>query len=274
MAFTKLDINTAEDGNVRLLQVTDTHLFADDQTGLLGVNTSDSFSAVLDNVKSEQIPFDYILATGDLSQDHTKRSYQRFAEKVAELERPSFWLPGNHDLQANMQTLAQYGVLTSKQLISEHWQVIMLDTQVEGEPHGVMSQQQLDDLAQALAEYPDKHVLIAMHHQAIPVGSNWLDQHNLKNAEQFFAVIAGYPNVRGVIFGHVHQNYEFQFDGVAFIATPSTCIQFLPLSANFALDHQQPGWRYLQLTPEGRIATRLRRLPERSFLPDPKSKGY
>ncbi|GAB1623073.1 3',5'-cyclic-AMP phosphodiesterase [Agarivorans albus] len=274
MAFNKLNINTAPDGSVHLLQVTDTHLFADEQTGLLGVNTNDSFSAVIENIKSDNIPFDYILATGDLSQDHTKRSYQRFAERIAELERPCVWLPGNHDMQENMLTLEQHGVLAAKQLVSEHWQIIMLDTQLEGEPHGIMSQRQLDNLAEALAEYPDKHVLIAMHHQAIPVGSKWLDQHNLKNADEFFGVIADFPNVRGVIFGHVHQNYEFQFDGIAFIATPSTCIQFLPLSANFALDHQQPGWRYLQLTAEGRIATRLRRLSERSFLPDPKSKGY
>ncbi|GGB05555.1 3',5'-cyclic-AMP phosphodiesterase [Agarivorans gilvus] len=274
MALTKLNITTAEDGCVHLLQVTDTHLFADEQTGLLGVNTNASFQAVLNDIKNDNIRFDYILATGDLSQDHSKASYQRFAENIAQLQRPCVWLPGNHDMQANMQTLEQHGVLGAKQLISEHWQVLMLDTQVEGSPHGMMSQQQIDELKQALSEYPDKHVLIAMHHQAIPVGSKWLDQHNLKNASQFFEVIADFPNVRGVVFGHVHQNYEFQFDGVAFIATPSTCIQFLPLSANFALDHQQPGWRYLQLTPEGRIATRLRRLSERSFLPDPKSKGY
>jgi Icc protein len=273
--FEKIFADVAADGVLRLLQITDTHLFADRGAGLLGVNTFDSFRAVVRQIKQDTPSFDWILATGDISQDHSIQSYQRFADEIKTLDRPCLWLPGNHDMQQTMKpTLADAGISSAKHLVSEHWHLILLDTQVETQPHGQLSEAQLKGLKTALDEYPDKFCLICMHHQSVPVGCLWLDQHHLKNSDVLHELLQDYPNVKGIVFGHVHQNYEFQRHGLAYIASPSTCIQFLPLSHKFALDHQQPGYRYLKLTPQGDIVTRVRRLAERSFLPDPQSKGY
>lgn len=274
MTFEKIEINQTDDGAVRLLQVTDPHLFASERTELLGVNTYRSFSAVIDAIAKDQSSFDYVLSTGDLSQDHTEESYRRFADVVSLLNKPCFYLPGNHDQQQHMQRLPEWGLLPQKHLVSEHWQVIMLDTQVSGKPHGMLADAELARLEAALKAHPDKYVLIVMHHHTVPVGCKWLDQHDVKNAHDFFSIIDGYPKVRGALCGHVHQNFEFQRGKLAVFASPSTCIQFLPLSAAFALDHQQPGWRYIKLCRDGSISTRVRRLPDKSFLPDPKSKGY
>ena len=41
------------------------------------------------------------------------------------------------------------------------------------------------------------------------------------------------------------------------MATPATCIQFKPDSNHFALDTLQPGWREIELHPDGRIETRV-----------------
>ena len=88
--------------SIKLLQITDTHLFAADEGSLLSVRTADSFSAVVQEILHRQVQFDYILATGDISQDHSAESYQRFAEGIAPLEKDCFWLPGNHDYKPNM----------------------------------------------------------------------------------------------------------------------------------------------------------------------------
>lgn len=61
----------ASGARVRILQITDTHLFAGEHETLLGVNTSRSYRAVLDAIIAEQHPFDLIVATGDLAQDHS-----------------------------------------------------------------------------------------------------------------------------------------------------------------------------------------------------------
>ncbi|HDV5422412.1 TPA: 3',5'-cyclic-AMP phosphodiesterase, partial [Vibrio cholerae] len=53
-------------------------MFAVEDGSLLSVNTADSFAAVVAAIGEEQVEFDAILATGDISQDHTPESYQRF----------------------------------------------------------------------------------------------------------------------------------------------------------------------------------------------------
>lgn len=82
------------------------------------------------------------------------------------------------------------------------------------------------------------------------MGCAWLDQHNLKNADDLFAVLARHPQQKTILFGHVHQEFDEVHHGVRLIASPSTCIQFKPLSDGFALDesgglalsHPAPGW--------------------------------
>ncbi len=78
---------------MRLLQITDTHLFASAEGRLLAVRTAESLAAVLERVQANDHPFDLILATGDLSQDHSPESYQRFASMMAPLARPSTGCP-------------------------------------------------------------------------------------------------------------------------------------------------------------------------------------
>ncbi len=88
--------------SIKLLQITDTHLFEADEGSLLSVRTADSFAAVVKEILHRQVPFEYILATGDISQDHSAESYQRFAEGISPLKKDCFWLPGNHDYKPNM----------------------------------------------------------------------------------------------------------------------------------------------------------------------------
>lgn len=269
------ELPQAPDGSVRLLQITDTHLFASAEGRLLAVPTAQSLAAVLERVQANEHPFDLILATGDLSQDHSPESYQRFASMMAPLARPIYWLPGNHDDGPLMtEYLHAAGISEAKQLVGDHWQVILLDTQVRGKPHGVLGDHQLAALDQALRQHPERHVLIALHHQAVPVGCAWLDQHNLKNADDLFAVLARHPQQKTILFGHVHQEFDEVHHGVRLIASPSTCIQFKPLSDGFALDESGPGWRYLTLHPDGRVASQVWRLPLGQFVPDPNATGY
>ncbi|MGL5225662.1 MAG: 3',5'-cyclic-AMP phosphodiesterase [Aeromonas sp.] len=271
----EIDLPEAPDGSVRLLQITDTHLFASQEGQLLGVRTAESLAAVLKQVQANAHPYEMILATGDLSQDHSPESYQRFATMMAPLARPIYWLPGNHDDSPLMtEYLHAAGISEAKQLVGEYWQVILLDTQVPGKPHGVLGDHQLATLDRALRQYPDRHVLIALHHQAVPVGCRWLDQHNLKNADDLFAVLARHPQQKTILFGHVHQEFDEIHHGVRLLASPSTCIQFKPLCDDFTLDTAGPGWRYLTLCPDGRVASEVWRLALGEFVPDPDATGY
>src|SRR5699024_12251110 len=81
---------------LRVVQLSDFHLFADPKSKLLGLPTQQSFASVLELVRSEQPHMDVILATGDLSQDASAASYARAVEHRAEFGIPVSWLEGNH----------------------------------------------------------------------------------------------------------------------------------------------------------------------------------
>ncbi|MDR9829486.1 3',5'-cyclic-AMP phosphodiesterase [Vibrio sp. FNV 38] len=261
---------------IKLLQITDTHLFSEEEGALLNVNTRDSFNAVVEMIQSEGVSFDAIVATGDISQDHSAASYQRFLDGITPLKKPCLWLPGNHDYQPNMgEVLPSQQVLAIEHsLLGKHWQVIVLDSQVVGKPHGRLSDQQLDLLDRKLSEHAERHTLVLLHHHPILVGSAWLDQHTLKDSEDFWTVVEKHTNVKVILCGHVHQDFDHKRGDVRVMATPSTCVQFKPRSTDFALDNQAPGWRELELHASGRLETRVRRLNSTQFMPDFASGGY
>jgi hypothetical protein len=68
-------LDAAESATVRLVQITDCHIFATAEDRLQGLNTRQSFAAVRDAVVNHQDGLDLLLATGDLSQDGSTASY-------------------------------------------------------------------------------------------------------------------------------------------------------------------------------------------------------
>ncbi|MBW8189710.1 3',5'-cyclic-AMP phosphodiesterase [Neiella marina] len=270
-----LTLQASEAGPLRILQITDTHLFGDPAKELLGVNTRDSFEAVLKSVKADNQAFDLVVVTGDISQDDSPASYQVFAEAIATLAKPIVWLPGNHDDGLIMPDLLSAEPLSSvDRVLTEHWQLLMLNSQVRGFTFGELAQQQLDFVSESLTEYPDRYTLVFVHHNPVPMGCRWLDQHRMKNGESLLSLLSAAPNARGVVWGHVHQDWQQNRDHLHLIATPSTCIQFKPRSEQFALDKRPPGYRYLTLNPDGQLLTELKRLPDDAFVPDLRAQGY
>ncbi len=131
-----LNLPLAGEARVRILQITDTHLFAEKHETLLGINTWESYQAVLSAIHASQRPCDLIVATGDLAQDHSSAAYQHFAEGIASFAAPCVWLPGNHDFQPAMySTLQASGISPAKRVfLGDHWQILLLDSQVFGVP--------------------------------------------------------------------------------------------------------------------------------------------
>ncbi|SPX88148.1 3',5'-cyclic adenosine monophosphate phosphodiesterase CpdA [Morganella morganii] len=273
-----LHLPVADGAAVRILQITDTHLFAGETDTLLGINTLNSYHAVLDAIAKQQLPADLIAATGDLVQDQTIRAYQRFTDGIARLPAPCVWLPGNHDYQPSMaKELAAAGISSSKQvLLGEQWQILLLDSQVQGVPHGELSDDQLIWLDNCLAQQPGRHTVVMLHHHPLASGCTWLDQHSLRNSHMLAEVLTRYQNIDAILCGHIHQDMDFMWNGIRILATPSTCVQFKPHCTNFTLDTAAPGWRYLELTTGDNpsLSTQLFRLETDEFSPDLGSDGY
>ena len=244
---------------VRLLHLTDTHLFADPSRSLRDVVTHESLAAVLRAAQSPpQWPPAAILATGDLSEDESRGAYQAFADLLAPLELPVHCLPGNHDDPERMRGLLDRSPFTlcATPLIGT-WQLVMLSSRLPRNPAGRLGEAELARLDEALSASTHEHALVCVHHQPLPMDSRWVDRHMLADAVEFRQLIASHPRVRGVLWGHVHQASDRHLDGVRWLSTPATCGQFLPGSDEFATDDRPPAWRWLTLHPDGRIETEV-----------------
>lgn len=271
-----LTLPAANGAGIRILQITDTHLFAGKHESLLGVNTWASYDAVLKAIVAQQREFDLIIATGDLAQDHTPEAYQHFAEGIARLPKPCVWLPGNHDFQPAMFEVLNAAKLAAEKhvLLGEAWQLVMLDSQLPGVPHGMISDYQLEWLENALAMAPQRHTLVVLHHHPLASGCTWLDQHSLRNSHQLAAVLEAYPLARTLVCGHIHQEQDLDWNGRRVLTTPSTCVQFRPNCTGFTIDTVAPGWRWLTLHNDGTLTTEVQRLQSAAFRPDIDSEGY
>lgn len=260
------DIQTI-DRPLRVLQISDTHLFADPEGRLLGVNTLEAMRQVLDLVRAEAGPLDLILATGDLVQDYSAEGYHLFREEISSLGVPVLALPGNHD---NLKIMQRHIIGNQVSMPFKHrlgqWLFILLDSSQPGSEAGHLSSQGLQALEQALSKDPDAHVVIAVHHQPVPVGSPWLDTMMIDNAARLFAILDRHPRVKALIWGHVHQVFEGRYKDMELLSAPATCFQFTVQQPGFGIDPIPPGCRLLELHPDGRIDTRVLRtkqVPER-----------
>lgn len=253
--------------DLQVLHVTDPHLSSDPGERLAGVDTRASWEAVLAAAMEEGPEPDLVLVTGDIVHDGEAGSYRQVCTDLRVLGAPALLLPGNHDDNAVMAAvIADRGpVSRAGHRLLGGWLIVALDSTVPGSPGGRLEDGELDRLQRLLERHPEHPTLVSLHHQPVPVGSAWLDRIGVANGDALMTLVAGHPQVRVVLWGHVHQAFHRQRGEALLLATPSTCVQFTPNHDRFALDAQAPGWRRLTLHPDGRVSTRVGRLER---LPD------
>jgi Icc protein len=137
------------------------------------------------------------------------------------------------------------------------WRIVLVDSCIPGKARGAISKQSLAELDAALASAGERHCLVCLHHHPLPMGSRWLDSVGLTNASEFLHTIDRHRNVRAIVWGHVHQAHDSLRKGVRFLATPSTCAQFLPKAEDFAVDQRPPAFRTLELRADGSLLTEV-----------------
>jgi Icc protein len=219
---------------------------------------------VLRQIEADGKHPDLLLATGDMSQDGEAAAYRRLARVLSEapaLAQASIrCLPGNHDLPAVMrQELPQWSVPVTD---VGAWRVVALDTTVPGSNAGHLPASQLDLLEAALAEAPGRHTLIAMHHNPMQIDSHWHDSMMIDNPQALFKLLTRWPQVRVLLWGHVHHEFDRRRHNLRMLATPSTCFQFSIRDGKHVVDNMAPGYRWIKLYQDGSMATGVRRVQD------------
>jgi len=257
---------------LHIIQLTDLHLYADAQGRLLGQNTRLTFESVLAVAQRGDWPPDALVLTGDLIHDESTEGYRFLRQRIEQLGVPFFAIPGNHDRIDLMAGHFDAGATSGFRVESlGRWDLLLLDSTIPLEAGGHLKPIVLAELDRYASANPRRHLLIFLHHHPEPVGSAWIDTMLVDNGSELLASAAAHPNIRGIACGHVHQAREaspsrIEANAIDWMSTPSTCVQFLPHSKAFALDKLKPGYRRLDLYPDGRIETRVVRTHD---YPDP-----
>jgi len=260
---------------IRLLQISDTHLFADSKHELLGLKTQASFVAVVKKIKSESVSPDLIVLSGDLSQDASEESYKRLAKEIGKLKKPTYWAVGNHDDYRMMRKSFENTVCDpNKCIIVGKWQIIILNSQKSGEVEGHVSQKELDFLEKCLNDNNQHYAIVMMHHHPLLVGSAWVDKLCIDNPAELMDVVDRFAQVKAIAFGHVHQEFQSEHNGVKYFATPSTSVQFVSNQDEFGIDSAAPGFRWIELHDDGKVESHVVRADEFESRPDLKATGY
>lgn len=246
-----------------VIQISDTHLFEDPNSKLWGMAPERYLDRVVDALCAATPEPSVVLVTGDCSADGSEASYQRLGEKIARLKAPTYYLPGNHDNASLMASMLMGRSLDKEKLCffvdALGWRFILLDSSVRGEDSGCIGNAQREWLRNALASSPPMPVVVAVHHNPLPVGSEWLDTMTISDNAALLAILDTAPNVKAVLFGHVHQEFEEYRDGTLYASVPSTFFQFKPRSKEFTRDERSaPGARVIRLTGDKVLSAILR----------------
>lgn len=244
--------------SLHVVQLTDTHLFADPESRLMGLRTADALRGVLAAVAQLPVRPDLFLLTGDLSQDESLASYQNLQDWLLPFAVPCYWLLGNHDNLANLEAALTDPFCSTRQSFqAQGWQFLCLNSQQPGKVYGQLGPETLIWLELELQQHPQTPTLIALHHPPFPIQSGWMDAIGLRQSEALWAILDRHPQVKLVLCGHVHQESSYQRQGVLYLSAPSTCVQFEPYSSEFKIDPIAPGFRSLKLYPDGRFETEV-----------------
>lgn len=242
---------------LRIVQVSDCHVPHDPATDYRGQSADRNLASLLPAIRRWQP--DLLLLTGDVSEEGSAAAYGRVSAQLSTAGAALLALPGNHDDPAAMRRYFPLGPWNGPlQRESRGWQLLLLDSTVPGEVSGRFAPQALERLDRLLGRGA-AHVLLALHHQPVPVGSAWIDRYALESAEAFLDVVDRHPRVRCIVWGHVHQDYEAVRNGVLLLGSPSTAVNSLPKAECFTLDLGGPACRWLELGPDGGVATGLLR---------------
>jgi Icc protein len=237
---------------LRVLHLTDPHLFAARDGKLRGTVTFDSLSSVLAHYQDSDWRADIAVVTGDLIQDDSAGAYQHFRSMLSELGIPVHCVPGNHDIRSLMQAALQAPPFHYCQSVElNDWLIIGIDSCVNEHAGGSVNDAEFERLDRAIAETNAQNVMVCLHHPPVEMGSKWLDTVGLDNGDETLQRFSASGKVRLAVFGHVHQTYAADHAGIRIIATPSTCSQFASNSDEFAIDDKPPAYRRFELHPDG-----------------------
>lgn len=212
-------MTASDERTLRILHLSDTHLFGDDTLHYGMVDTEAALRRVLE-CAGELDTIDLVVASGDLSDDGTDAAYRRLRALIdpwaAERRAAVVYAMGNHDDRAAFER-----VLGARDAVTEvrGHRVITLDSSMPGAGYGELDAAQLEWLRAQLHEPSELGTVLVVHHPPVPAATALLAALELQNPGELLAAAAA-SDVRVILSGHYHHALVQQAAGIPVVVAP------------------------------------------------------
>ncbi|HEY9050446.1 MAG TPA: putative molybdenum carrier protein [Gammaproteobacteria bacterium] len=244
---------------VTLIQLTDTHIHDEANACFKDTYPYQYLQRIIHQILFRHGQPDYVVVTGDLTHDGNEASCQHLAQLLSAFDCPVYVTAGNHD---ETQTIHQHLLINNISMPDlvelNHWQLLFADSHIEYETGGEIADSIIDRFRLQLKQN-NKSALLFTHHPPISIDSEWMDKIGMKNGFDFLQSLIDFPQLKAVAFGHIHQQWHSSHQHIQLLGAPSTCVQFKPLSEDFAIDNNQPGYRVFSLGENGQFSSEVKR---------------
>jgi Icc protein len=223
-----------EDTLLRFVHISDTHIGTSPDVGREEhrPGTHDGAKALARELRNLPFTPDLVLHTGDVVYDPDERAYLAAQEILSQIPYLVYYIAGNHDDSDMLQRVMLGQSETRKPFYytfeMKGVQFIMADSNGPAEhPRGFVDAEQMDWLAELCSAEDDRPLVVAVHHNVLPVDVPWLDEYmRMTNGEDFHrALLPARERLRGVFFGHNHQNLTMYRDGILYASALSSWYQ-------------------------------------------------
>ena len=223
---------------VRFVQITDTHISPDPEYRRAAhlPSSADCARALVAAVNALPFQPDFILHTGDVAYDPDESAYALAREIFAALKAPVYYIPGNHDDTLMLQRILIGEIAPTRPYELDFEvngvRVVTVDSHQPvdaGMPYSRLQAAQLARVHAIASEDDPRPLLVATHHNALPIGAPWWDDYmRMQNGDDLHAaLLPARGRLLAVLHGHVHQQVQIVRDGIPYISAASVWFQLL-----------------------------------------------
>jgi 3',5'-cyclic AMP phosphodiesterase CpdA len=213
---------------VVLVTLADLHIGAD----WFATDPLQTLSAIVDAVRRLDVAVDAVLVLGDVAEHGSDDEYARALTELERLDAPLHLAMGNRDDREVLRRRVGHEPASGAPL---HYaadlgaaRLIVLDTTIPGRDGGELDRDRMAWLERELAAGPRQPTVLAMHHPPLLTGAPVWDAIALSEPSRaaLADVLAGHPQVRLLVGGHLHRPLITEFSERPLIVAPSTYVQF------------------------------------------------
>ncbi len=216
---------------MRFVQFSDPHVVAAEKQPVFGYNTAHRLKTAVTAINRLRPRPEFVILTGDLTNDEQESSYFLVKSILARLEVPLYLAVGNHDARVPFRRIMlgesnPQGDRIHYSFSRNGYRFVVLDSLDEGKVTGSMDDRQLDWLHQTLTDTGKAPTLVCLHHPPVPTGAPWMDSLMLQEADRLLEVLEHHRSVHWVLCGHVHHPFCIERGRIKYLITPSVSFQF------------------------------------------------